>query len=72
MHSISVNLCVWFRTLVDETIDEFSRKWSGEGYDMKDGSTRMPDALKLMVEDTGWHGPAAVPGSAGATLRGTR
>ena len=63
MHSIAVNLCVWFRTLVDETIDEFSRKWSGEGADAKDSTAGtgkgVPDAqLRMMAEDAGWHGPA--------------
>ncbi|OWA53128.1 hypothetical protein BV898_17561 [Hypsibius exemplaris] len=63
MHSIAVNLCVWFRTLVDETIDEFSRKWSGEGFDSKDSSTSKVPAEaqfnKMMAEDAGWHGPAS-------------
>ena len=70
MHSIAVNLCVWFRTLVDETIDEFSRKWSGEGYDIKEATHKLPDLMKLVAEDPGWHPPA--PPSAAVTFTASR
>lgn len=52
MHSIATNLCVWFRTLVDETTQEFHRKLQT----LKPSSSSPQHLFPIdMPYDNAWH-----------------